>query len=535
MNNNPHKEVPPGVHILDRAERTIEVGGQERQLTPQLFAALEVLTGRPNTITGRDELAASLWPLDNQPANLQLATDKVISRLRGEIGVNFWETIRGSGWRYNPLGPTSTVDASHPATQSSILEVLDGQQAARVGGQSIPLTPKEYSLISTLDQSPGTIVTRSQVAKAIWGTEESPLENRLNQLVLRTREKIPQGENYIRTVRGRGIIFDPHGREEEDLTFKGADVDSQTLGVRLDPERQLVIVDGKPIQPSTGVFDVLSILDGHPNELVTHVQLHPAWKEPPTPDAVYKRMAYVKALVDPNRIESRQGGYIYRPQQAVVESSEPDLSRGPTSLVEFVPQRRAARGGGTERSLSPLEARVLAIFDQKKHTIVSPEDLKAAWLEGTKPSYDTIVSAVRHLRKRIGQPGIIVNAPHQGWIFHPEGEEAFLASEQVKQVRGIRPISQRSAINVEGTEHRVGPIDFEVFQILYDGAGRVIGKEQLAQAWGPQVRQVITDESITQVMKHLRKICGDRIVTVRGVGYGLFSDRTPTEEEIAKL
>jgi two-component system response regulator RegX3 len=57
------------------------------------------------------------------------------------------------------------------------VELLDDGRTARVGGRTIELEPAEYRLVEALGRQPGRVVTRSELARQLWGaaTEEHVL------------------------------------------------------------------------------------------------------------------------------------------------------------------------------------------------------------------------------------------------------------------------------------------------------------------------------------------------------------------------
>lgn len=79
-----------------------------------------------------------------------------------------------------------------------------------------PLSAQQFSLLSTLYQKPGEVLSREELINAVWGEEGSWVtEQALDALVRRLRERINQidpGYEYIVTVRGHGLRLEnqPH-------------------------------------------------------------------------------------------------------------------------------------------------------------------------------------------------------------------------------------------------------------------------------------------------------------------------------------
>ena len=97
--------------------------------------------------------------------------------------------------------------------EDSPLVVLDGctidfsRAQVSKGGEVIPLTAKEYTLLETLARSEGKIVTVDALCEALWGDNPFGYENSLNAHVRRVREKIeadPSKPVSLITIKGLG-------------------------------------------------------------------------------------------------------------------------------------------------------------------------------------------------------------------------------------------------------------------------------------------------------------------------------------------
>ncbi len=74
-------------------------------------------------------------------------------------------------------------------------------------GESIPLTAKEYELLSALYRNEGRIVTIDALCEAAWGDNPFGYENSLMAHIRRIREKIeenPSRPKSLLTVKGLG-------------------------------------------------------------------------------------------------------------------------------------------------------------------------------------------------------------------------------------------------------------------------------------------------------------------------------------------
>lgn len=77
------------------------------------------------------------------------------------------------------------------------------------GGREVRLGPTEFRLLEFFMQSPGRVLSRSQLLDGVWGRDAFVDERtvdvhigRLRRALIRGREKDP-----IRTVRGAGYVF----------------------------------------------------------------------------------------------------------------------------------------------------------------------------------------------------------------------------------------------------------------------------------------------------------------------------------------
>jgi two-component system alkaline phosphatase synthesis response regulator PhoP len=74
-------------------------------------------------------------------------------------------------------------------------------------GIELILPRKEFELLVYLSQHPNTIVTREEILQAVWGRDVYVLSRTVDVHIRKIREKI--GEDYIKTVKGVGYMFEP--------------------------------------------------------------------------------------------------------------------------------------------------------------------------------------------------------------------------------------------------------------------------------------------------------------------------------------
>lgn len=109
--------------------------------------------------------------------------------------------------RVNAVCRRSTV---RPAAtmNSGPLELDLTVRRASVGGQSIDLTPTEFSILELLMRYEGQVVTRKMLCRHVWGFEWDGPTNVIEVHMNRLRKKLDKvGERRIATVRGRGYML----------------------------------------------------------------------------------------------------------------------------------------------------------------------------------------------------------------------------------------------------------------------------------------------------------------------------------------
>lgn len=100
---------------------------------------------------------------------------------------------------------------SHDSPAEAIRFEHDGivmdrlRRKVTAGGQPLPLTTREFALLELFLARPGHVLTRDQIASAVWETDEKFETNLIDVYVLRVRKKLaaalPHGRG-IRTIRG---------------------------------------------------------------------------------------------------------------------------------------------------------------------------------------------------------------------------------------------------------------------------------------------------------------------------------------------
>lgn len=81
---------------------------------------------------------------------------------------------------------------------------------AKVDGEEIALTPKEFELLYYLAKNPGRVYTREQILEKVWGYDYFGDLRTVDTHVKKLREKLGRsnGPDYISTVWGVGYKFE---------------------------------------------------------------------------------------------------------------------------------------------------------------------------------------------------------------------------------------------------------------------------------------------------------------------------------------
>ncbi|MEV7552930.1 response regulator transcription factor [Amycolatopsis sp. NPDC089917] len=100
LRGNPDSEpavLRAGELSLDLRTRKVSVAGEEKDLTAREFALLETLLRNRGQVLSREQLLGGVWGFDFDPGSN--VVDVYIRYLRGKIGAERIETVRGMGYR----------------------------------------------------------------------------------------------------------------------------------------------------------------------------------------------------------------------------------------------------------------------------------------------------------------------------------------------------------------------------------------------------------------------------------------------------
>lgn len=83
------------------------------------------------------------------------------------------------------------------------------------GGQSVPLTMREYQLLEYLARNAGKLVSRSALWEHVWESHSVPDSNVVDVYIRYLRNKLGRNPDLIKTVRGGGYILEGVAQPQE--------------------------------------------------------------------------------------------------------------------------------------------------------------------------------------------------------------------------------------------------------------------------------------------------------------------------------
>jgi DNA-binding response OmpR family regulator len=114
--------------------------------------------------------------------------------------------------RVRPATSDVAVQAPQPHFGPFSLDI-DGRRLLREGIE-IVLTSAEFDLLAAFVARPNRVLSRDMLVDILRGYDRDPFDRSIDNRVTRLRRKIevePAAPAYIRTVRGEGYLFNPHG------------------------------------------------------------------------------------------------------------------------------------------------------------------------------------------------------------------------------------------------------------------------------------------------------------------------------------
>lgn len=100
-----------------------------------------------------------------------------------------------------------TVRAGHPDGTITVGDLHFDPRTMTLtrSGTPVQLTVKEMGVLRLLMEAPGSVISRSEILKAVWGIEDDPLTNIVEVYLSRLRRKLHAlGPPLVENVRGFG-------------------------------------------------------------------------------------------------------------------------------------------------------------------------------------------------------------------------------------------------------------------------------------------------------------------------------------------
>ncbi|MFM1951266.1 MAG: hypothetical protein RJA33_60 [Actinomycetota bacterium] len=100
------------------------------------------------------------------------------------------------------------IDGANTEIRQGDVVIDEGTYTAKIRGNSLDLTFKEFELLKFLAQHPGRVFTRAQLLQEIWGYDYFGGTRTVDVHIRRLRSKLgPEFESIIGTVRNVGYRF----------------------------------------------------------------------------------------------------------------------------------------------------------------------------------------------------------------------------------------------------------------------------------------------------------------------------------------
>lgn len=111
--------------------------------------------------------------------------------------------------RIRSLTRRNFFPVDHNVMKSHDLVIDLKSHIARRGGNTIPLTPREFQLLVYFVKNPGRTLSKDQIIARVWEEESDVTFNTMEAFVKLLRKKLGQTKrnSYIKTIRGFGYMW----------------------------------------------------------------------------------------------------------------------------------------------------------------------------------------------------------------------------------------------------------------------------------------------------------------------------------------
>ena len=396
--------------ILNPLERRVyamnKTGRREILLKPIEFDLLQYLMSTPGRFHSRDEIAS------------EVGTPWVkyrIKNLRRKLGPNgkHIQSKNGFGYRFTGHGSAGSVDkAVKKIILFGNLTIDINRYEVKVGGKNLDLSPIEYTLLTTMAQSPGIVFSHESLHRVTHSNEDMPDSYRsvLKLHISRLRRKIgddPTDPAYILTVKFRGYMFSASEGPIKSATQ--LQVGDLLIGV----EANEVSISGKKVSVSPIEGRILSIMAKNPGRVFSNEELykvaHPGEKIMPDSYPIIRYYIYsIRQKIgdnvsNPVYIHTKGEGYMFSAGNYPIESAM--LFRVGDLLISREDHKVFANSVNGRVDISPMEFAILEAMARHPGRIFIPKELYriAHPYVGIPDSIVLSVKGViRRLRRKMG-------------------------------------------------------------------------------------------------------------------------------------
>lgn len=180
---------PPGLVVLDLGLPDMDGAGVLTELRRWSNAPVLVLSARHGSADKVDALDAGADDYITKPFGLE----ELLARLRALL-------------RRAP-------DADESPTVTTADFTVDlGQRVVTRNGESVRLTPTEWSILELLVRNPGKLITQQQILSTVWGPAYAKEANYLRVYIAQLRRKLEAdtgNPRHLLTEAGIGYRFRP--------------------------------------------------------------------------------------------------------------------------------------------------------------------------------------------------------------------------------------------------------------------------------------------------------------------------------------
>ena len=98
--------------------------------------------------------------------------------------------------------------ATPPVIQIGAINIELGTKSVTINGQSLPLTKKEFEILSLMAQNPGRIFSREDILNRVWQNDGYLLERTVDVHITRLRKKLGEYGKIIVNRSGYGYCIE---------------------------------------------------------------------------------------------------------------------------------------------------------------------------------------------------------------------------------------------------------------------------------------------------------------------------------------